>query len=102
MSNFGLFPDGQAHRIVELSTADDLFQAPLHPYTQALLSAAPTPDPQLQRDRQRLLLSGEVPSPDREYPGCPFADRCPVVEEICRQQVPQLAGDNHRTACLKV
>ncbi|MFP6604665.1 MAG: ABC transporter ATP-binding protein, partial [Pirellulaceae bacterium] len=89
-------------RIVELADAEQLYEDPRHPYTQALLSAAPTPDPQVQRGRQRVLLEGEVPSPDREYPGCPFADRCPLVEEICRQQVPQLEGDSHQTACLKV
>ena len=89
-------------RIVELADADQLYKDPRHPYTQALLSAAPTPDPQLQRTRKRVVLEGEVPSPDREYPGCPFADRCPLVEESCRQQVPQLEGDSHQTACLKV
>jgi oligopeptide transport system ATP-binding protein len=89
-------------RIVELADADQLYENPQHPYTQALLSAAPAPDPQVQRDRQRVLLKGEVPSPDREYPGCPFADRCPLVEELCRQQVPQLVGETHQVSCLKV
>ncbi|MEC9005286.1 MAG: oligopeptide/dipeptide ABC transporter ATP-binding protein [Planctomycetota bacterium] len=89
-------------RIVELADADQLYENPQHPYTQALLSAAPAPDPQVQRGRQRVLLKGEVPSPDREYPGCPFADRCPLVEELCRQQVPQLAGETHQVSCLKV
>jgi len=89
-------------RIVELADADQLYENPQHPYTQALLSAAPAPDPQVQRGRQRVLLKGEVPSPDREYPGCPFADRCPLVEEACRQQVPQLAGETHQVSCLKV
>ena len=89
-------------RIVELADADQLYENPQHPYTQALLSAAPAPDPQVQRDRQRVVLKGEVPSPDQEYPGCPFADRCPLVEESCRQQVPQLAGETHQVSCLKV
>ena len=89
-------------RIVELADADQLYENPQHPYTQALLSAAPAPDPQVQRGRQRVLLKGEVPSPDREYPGCPFADRCPLVEELCRQQVPQLVGETHQVSCLKV
>jgi len=89
-------------RIVELAAADQLYENPQHPYTQALLSAAPAPDPQVQRGRQRVLLQGEVPSPDREYPGCPFADRCPLVEELCRQEVPQLAGEPHQVSCLKV
>ncbi|MCP3692813.1 MAG: ATP-binding cassette domain-containing protein [Planctomycetaceae bacterium] len=89
-------------RIVELADADQLYENPQHPYTQALLSAAPAPDPQVQRGRQRVVLKGEVPSPDREYPGCPFADRCPLVEELCRQQVPQLVGETHQVSCLKV
>ncbi|MFP6620239.1 MAG: oligopeptide/dipeptide ABC transporter ATP-binding protein [Pirellulaceae bacterium] len=89
-------------RIVELADVDQLYENPQHPYTQALLSAAPAPDPQVQRGRQRVLLEGEVPSPDREYPGCPFVDRCPLAEELCRQQVPKLAGSSHQVSCLKV
>jgi len=89
-------------RIVEIGPTSDIFSNPLHPYTQALLSAAPLPDPAVQRNRKRTVLHGEVPRPDREYPGCPFADRCPIVEASCRQQVPQLAGAERQVSCLKV
>jgi oligopeptide transport system ATP-binding protein len=88
-------------RIVELASADALHANPRHPYTQALLSAAPIPDPVLQRERKRIILQGEVPSADRVYPGCPFADRCPIAEGFCREQVPPLAGRDHLAACLK-
>lgn len=88
-------------RIVELAAAKDLYAHPKHPYTQALLSAAPVPDPVVEATRQRIKLEGEVPSPDREYPGCPFADRCSIVESTCRQIVPRLEGRRHRVACLK-
>ena len=87
-------------RIVELADVGELYDNPQHPYTQALLSAAPVPDPGAEINRQRIILQGEVPSPDREYPGCPFADRCPLVEEICHQQVPQLIGEKHQVSCL--
>lgn len=88
-------------RIVELATADDLHRNPRHPYTQALLSAAPIPDPILQRERRRIILQGEVPSADRVYPGCPFADRCPIAEGRCREIVPRLEGRQHLVACIK-
>ena len=88
-------------RIVELAGADELHANPRHPYTQALLSAAPVPDPVLERQRQRIVLRGEVPSPDREYPGCPFADRCPIAEQRCRELVPLLEGERHLAACIK-
>ena len=86
-------------RIVELAEADQLHRRPLHPYTQALLSAAPIPDPVQERQRKRIILHGEVPSPDREYPGCPFASRCPIVEQVCREVVPRLEGGEHLAAC---
>lgn len=89
-------------RIVELGETHDIFSAPRHPYTQALLSAAPLPDPAAQRQRKRIVLHGEVPRPDREYPGCPFADRCPIAEARCRQEVPVLKGSDREVACLKV
>jgi oligopeptide transport system ATP-binding protein len=88
-------------RIVELAGADTLHQRPLHPYTKALLSAAPIPDPVQERQRQRIVLTGEVPSPDKEYRGCPFADRCPIVEQHCRDVVPPLEGGQHLVACHK-
>ena len=88
-------------RIVELAGADELHTNPRHPYTQALLSAAPVPDPAQERQRQRIVLRGEVPSPDREYPGCPFGDRCPIAEQRCREVVPPLDGKQHLAACIK-
>ncbi len=87
-------------RIVELAGADELHERPLHPYTQALLSAAPIPDPVAER-RRRIILQGEVPSPDKVYRGCPFADRCPIAEEYCREVVPVLEGGDHAVACHK-
>ncbi|MFO0868633.1 MAG: oligopeptide/dipeptide ABC transporter ATP-binding protein [Pirellulales bacterium] len=88
-------------RIVEMADSATLFAHPRHPYTQALLSAAPVPDPQRERQRQRIVLQGEVPAPDRVYPGCPFADRCPIVEAACRTAPPPLTGDTHQTACFR-
>jgi oligopeptide transport system ATP-binding protein len=86
-------------KIVELAEAAELYQSPQHPYTQALLSAVPIADPIRERERQRIKLSGEVPSPDKQYPGCAFADRCPIVEDTCRSQPIPLEGDKHAVAC---
>jgi oligopeptide transport system ATP-binding protein len=88
-------------RIVELAPAEELYHAPKHPYTKALLSAVPLPDPNAEVKRERIKLEGEVPTPDKEYPGCPFADRCPIVEESCRQSPPRLEGGAHQVACFK-
>ncbi len=91
-------------RIVEIAPADELYRNPRHPYTKALLSAVPVADPQIERTRQRIVLTGDVPSPDRVYPGCPFADRCPQVRDECRKSPPKLEGiagtaDVHQAAC---
>jgi oligopeptide/dipeptide ABC transporter ATP-binding protein len=86
-------------RIVESAPVDELFKAPQHPYTQALLSAVPVPNPALERERKRIVLSGDVPSPDQLYTGCRFADRCPIAEDRCRDADPQLTGDEHQVAC---
>jgi oligopeptide transport system ATP-binding protein len=88
-------------RLVELADAADLYARPRHPYTQALLSAAPIPDPTIEQSRQRVKLTGEVPSPDKFYPGCPFADRCPIAEPYCRERPPGLEGTRHLAACFK-
>ena len=88
-------------RIVELADAESLYRNPRHPYTQALLSAAPVPDPVRERQRRRIELKGEVPSPDKRYEGCPFADRCPIAEPRCREIVPLLEGNEHQVSCIK-
>ena len=90
--------------IVEIADAESLYAHPLHPYTQALLSAAPIPDPEIERKRQRIILSGDVPSPAEEHIGCYFYDRCPKRKEHCKDAVPPLEerGEGHRVACFEV
>jgi len=91
-------------RIVEESPSRRLYDNPLHPYTKALLSAVPIPDPKLQRARSRVVLGGEIPSPDVERRGCDFAARCPLVKPHCRDAVPplELKESGHRVACFEV
>ena len=88
-------------RIVEEASAEDLFRDPLHPYTQALISAMPVPDPERERRRTPIVLRGEPPSPRRIPPGCPFHVRCPIATEVCRRVVPELRTfrPGHRVAC---
>ena len=90
-------------KIVEHATTDELFARPMHPYTHALLSAVPTPNPRIQRQRSRILLEGDVPSPLNPPPGCRFHTRCPVGKdkEICRIEEPPLREEapGHRVAC---
>jgi oligopeptide transport system ATP-binding protein len=88
-------------RIVELATSEAIYREPKHPYTQALLSAVPIPDPQLESQRQHVKLEGEVPSAENRYAGCAFADRCPIAEPDCRKAPPELAGNSHQVACYK-
>jgi oligopeptide transport system ATP-binding protein len=87
--------------IVELADRDELYEKPLHPYTQALLTAVPIPDPKKDRARKRTILTGDVPSPLNPPPGCRFHTRCPIAMEICKQQVPEWreAAPNHWVAC---
>ena len=88
-------------RIVELATVDELYEKPLHPYTQALLSAVPEPDPRNKKTRQRIILQGDVPSPRNPPKGCSFCTRCPRAEDICRQSAPNYEdkGKGHFVAC---
>ncbi len=88
-------------RIVELAPRDALYDAPLHPYTEALLSAVPHPDPSQEATRERIILKGDVPSPSNPPKGCNFCTRCPKVMDICRSEEPKWRnfGDGHFAAC---
>lgn len=87
--------------MVELATSDELYKKPLHPYTQALLSAIPVPDPKVSRSKQRIVLEGEIPSPIDPPPGCKFAGRCRYAKPICREVRPEFKdlGNGHMVAC---
>jgi oligopeptide transport system ATP-binding protein len=88
-------------KIVELGDRDALYQNPLHPYTQSLLSAVPIPDPAKERKRKRIVLKGDIPSPVNPPPGCRFHTRCPVAFDRCKIEVPPLKdyGGGHFAAC---
>ncbi|MBN2626071.1 MAG: ATP-binding cassette domain-containing protein [Spirochaetales bacterium] len=88
-------------KLVEVSPSAELYDKPLHPYTQALLSAVPIPDPEVEKSRQRIILEGDVPSPDKKQEGCYFCDRCPKVMDRCRKNIPELKeiGEGHQVAC---
>lgn len=87
-------------RIVEIGTMTDVLKNPKHPYTQALLSVIPVPNPRLRK--KRIILQGETPNPIDLPTGCRFHPRCPVVMDICRQTDPQLmrVSETHQAACL--
>lgn len=87
--------------IVETAPATKLYNSPLHPYTQALLSAVPIPDPVEGKKRKRMILKGDVPSPSVVRPGCPFVDRCPFAMPLCSQEKPplRLVEADHEVAC---
>ena len=88
-------------KIVELADRNALYEDPLHPYTKALLSAVPIPDPVIERKRERIILTGDVPSPINPPTGCHFHTRCPYVMDVCKKIDPILAdqGDRHFVAC---
>jgi oligopeptide transport system ATP-binding protein len=91
-------------KIVEISDYTDLYRNPRHPYTQALLSSAPIPDPKIEAERKRIILTGDVPSPNVRRPGCYFYDRCPQRMDKCKVSQPELKPEptgnvNHLTAC---
>ena len=88
-------------KIVEIGTPEAVYGAPSHPYTQALMSAVPVPNPQAASQRKRIILTGDVPSPVNPPSGCRFRTRCPKVQDICSSEEPMLIdrGQGHRVAC---
>jgi oligopeptide/dipeptide ABC transporter ATP-binding protein len=90
-----------AGKIVEIADREDIYENPKHPYTEALLSAVPIPDPALQKERQRIMLPGEIPNPVNPPTGCRFHTRCPIAEPRCMGDEPPLEakGTKHKAAC---
>ena len=91
-------------RIVEITDSDELYANPLHPYTISLLSAVPIPDPAVDRTRERIILTGDVPSPINPPAGCPFHPRCFRAVDACKEQTQALrnVGGEHWVACHRV
>jgi oligopeptide/dipeptide ABC transporter ATP-binding protein len=90
--------------IVEITTPAELYSNPLHPYTKALLSAVPVPDPYIEETRERIILQGEVPSPLNPPPGCTFHQRCFMATPECSKVVPELKdmGNGHEVSCIRL
>jgi oligopeptide transport system ATP-binding protein len=88
-------------KLMELTSSAELYENPLHPYTRALLSAIPIPDPPLERQRQRIILRGDLPSPANPPSGCNFSTRCPLAQEVCRRVEPEFrqVEPGHWAAC---
>jgi oligopeptide transport system ATP-binding protein len=91
-------------KIAELADRNQLYENPLHPYTKALLSAVPVPDPSVEHKRERIILTGDVPSPLRPPPGCVFHTRCPIAIDECRERIPEWreVQPDHWVACHRV
>jgi oligopeptide transport system ATP-binding protein len=94
-------------KLMELANRRELYENPLHPYTKALLSAVPIPDPVVEAKRERIILTGDVPSPMRPPPGCVFHTRCPIAIDQCRTEIPEwrnvgTSRDEHWVACHRV
>ena len=91
-------------KVVEITDSDELYDNPLHPYTQALLSAVPIPDPVVDRQRKRILLTGDVPSPVNPPRGCHFHPRCHMAIDVCNEEEPEFRdiGNDHFVACHRV
>jgi len=94
-------------KIAEIADHLELYENPLHPYTKALLSAVPIPDPVVESKRERIILHGDVPSPMHPPTGCVFHTRCPIAIDVCRQEIPELrnlggGGKEHWVACHRV
>ena len=88
-------------KVMELADRDELYRNPMHPYSQALLSAVPIPDPVVEEKRRRIILEGDVPSPANPPKGCHFCTRCPKVMDVCKEQEPEFRdyGSGHWAAC---
>jgi len=88
-------------KVMELADREELYESPLHPYTKALLSAVPIPDPEYEMHRKRIILSGDLPSPAQPPPGCRFHTRCPIAEQKCMLSEPPLreVQPGHLVAC---
>ncbi|MBC57161.1 MAG: peptide ABC transporter ATP-binding protein [Confluentimicrobium sp.] len=88
-------------RLVEIGPVEQIFNAPAHPYTQALLSASPVPDPERERTKRRIILRGDIPSPSRPPSGCRFHTRCPIARPLCSEREPVLEARSadHPVAC---
>jgi oligopeptide/dipeptide ABC transporter ATP-binding protein len=88
-------------KIVEMASVKDLYAEPHHPYTQALLSAIPVPDPEVEKTRQRIILQGDVPNPAHPPAGCNFSTRCPWAVDRCFREKPELKElrKGHFTSC---